>query len=167
VRSDESCRALGRSLKGVPIDLLINNAGVGRMADEEPAQILAVFDTNAVGPLRVTAALRDNVRAALGKILFITSRLGSIADNTSGGAQAYRISKAALNMATHNLAFELRREGVVATLVHPGWVKTDMGGPGAPVEVNDSAAQLIALGDRLTLADSGRFLNADGTELPW
>ena len=167
VRDDASCRALGAAIGGRPIDLLINNAGIGRHATDDPAEILAVFDTNAVGPLRVVNALRDNVRAARGKILFITSVLGSIGENSSGEAYAYRMSKAALNMAGKNLAHELRPEAVTAVLVHPGWVKTDMGGPRAPVTVDTAASQILALAEKITLADSGRFLHVDGTQLPW
>jgi len=167
VRDDASCRALGESLRGVPIDLLVNNAGIGRQASDEPAQILAVIDTNAVGPVRVVRALRDNVRRARGKILFLTSVLGSIANNTSGEAYAYRMSKAALNMAGRTVAHELAPDQVAVALVHPGWVRTDMGGPNAPVPVDVAAAKLVALADRLTLSDSGRFLDTDGGELPW
>jgi NAD(P)-dependent dehydrogenase (short-subunit alcohol dehydrogenase family) len=167
VRDDASCAALGRELQGVPVDLLFNNAGVGRSAPDEPAQILAVFDTNAVGPLRVVNALRDNLNAAGGTILFMTSILGSIGNNVAGEAYAYRMSKAALNMAGRNVAHELRPTGVTAVLVHPGWVKTDMGGASAPVLPEVAASQLAALAERLTLADSGRFFHADGTELPW
>jgi NAD(P)-dependent dehydrogenase (short-subunit alcohol dehydrogenase family) len=167
VRDDASCSALGRALAGVPVDLLVNNAGVGRRAADDPAEILSVFDTNAVGPLRVVNALRDNLLAARGKILFMTSILGSIGENSQGEAYAYRMSKAALNMAGRNVAHELRPAGVTAVLVHPGWVRTDMGGPTAPVAPEVAASQLVALAERLTLADSGRFFHADGTELPW
>jgi NAD(P)-dependent dehydrogenase (short-subunit alcohol dehydrogenase family) len=167
VRDDASCRALGHAIGEEPVDLLINNAGVGRSATDDPAQILEVFDTNAVGPLRVVTALGDNVRAARGKILFITSILGSIGENSDGGAYAYRMSKAALNMAGRNVAHDLGPAGVTAALVHPGWVKTDMGGPSAPVSAEVAASQIAALADKLTLADSGRFFHADGTELPW
>ncbi len=167
VRDDASCRALGQALGDAPVDLLINNAGVGRAASGDPGEILAAFDTNAVGPVRVTRALEKNVRAARGKVLFISSVLGSIGESSSGGMYAYRISKAALNMAGSILAHELRPAHVTAVLVHPGWVRTDMGGPSAPVPVDVAASNIAALAAKLTLADSGRFLNTDGSEIPW
>ena len=167
VRDEASCRALGEALGDAPIDLLVSNAGAGRDAADEPAAILAIFDTNAVGPLRVVRALGENIRAARGKIVLLTSALGSMATNTEGGAYAYRMSKAALNMAGCNLAHDFRPSGVAAVLVHPGWVRTDMGGPSAPLSAEVAASHLVALIDTLTLADSGRFYHADGTPLPW
>jgi NAD(P)-dependent dehydrogenase (short-subunit alcohol dehydrogenase family) len=167
VRDEASCRALRDALLGAPIDLLVNNAGIGRDAPDEPAEILAVVDTNAVGPLRVVVALRELVRAAKGKIIFVTSLLGSIGNNTSGEAYAYRMSKAALNMAARNVAHEERLHGVVVALVHPGWVRTEMGGPDAPLRAEESAAAIAAIAATVTLEKAGRFFNVDGTELPW
>jgi NAD(P)-dependent dehydrogenase (short-subunit alcohol dehydrogenase family) len=112
-------------------------------------------------------ALRPNLRAARGKVVHITSLMGSMADNASGRAYAYRMSKAALNMASVNLALELKDEGVLSVVVNPGWVKTDMGGPEAPTSVEESAGQIVALSDRLERKDTGKFFHAKGDELPW
>jgi NAD(P)-dependent dehydrogenase (short-subunit alcohol dehydrogenase family) len=128
---------------------------------------LAVYDTNALGPLRVARALRPALAAARGKIVSVTSLMGSIADNTSGGAYAYRMAKAALNMASKNLALELRDEGITSVVVNPGWVQTDMGGPSAPLPVGESAARIAHLADGLDLGATGKFFDAKGGELPW
>jgi NAD(P)-dependent dehydrogenase (short-subunit alcohol dehydrogenase family) len=155
-------------MRGTNGDLPIaDQVGIGRDAPDDPAQILAVVDTNAVGPLRVVAALRELVRAAKGKIIFVTSVLGSIGNNTSGEAYAYRMSKAALNMAARNVAHEELQHGVAVALVNPGWVRTDMGGPDAPLRADESAAAIAALVGKATLGETGRFFNVDGTEVPW
>jgi len=94
--------------------------------------------------------------------------MGSISENTSGGYYAYRMSKAALNMFSVTLAEEIRKHGLISVVLNPGWAQTDMGGPGAPVPVRDSAAGLLRIIDRLTLADSGKFFDyRDGNEIPW
>jgi NAD(P)-dependent dehydrogenase (short-subunit alcohol dehydrogenase family) len=171
VRRDDQARALGAALGSAGVDLLINNAGVGGgysgLAALNPEEALAAFDTNALGPLRVTRALVDNISAARGKVINVSSTMGSIADNTSGRAYAYRMSKAALNMATRNLAIELAPAGVTVVCVNPGWVKTDLGGPNAPTEIADSVGWILRLADSLELEQTGRFLHAKGYELPW
>ena len=132
---------------------------------EQPSMI----DTNAVGPLRVTRALLGNLRARHGhsKVVLMTSQLASITNTTSAGAFAYRMSKAALNMGGRNLALELAPDGIAVVMLHPGWVKTDMGGPNAPLAVDAAVAQIIAFVDGMGMHESGRFYNADGLELPW
>jgi NAD(P)-dependent dehydrogenase (short-subunit alcohol dehydrogenase family) len=126
------------------------------------------FATNTVGPLRVTAALLANLRAGERRLVAnITSRMGSIADNTSGGSYAYRSSKAALNMANRSMAHELGADGILCVVFHPGWVQTDMGGANAPLSVEDSVRGLLEVMDGLTTADNGRFLNYSGEEIPW
>jgi NAD(P)-dependent dehydrogenase (short-subunit alcohol dehydrogenase family) len=175
VTNDDQVHAFARSLErasSAGVDLLINNAGVmGKMTslgELDFADLHAVFDVNALGPLRVTRAVLPLVlRSSTKRIVHITSRMGSIADNTSGGAYAYRMSKAALNMACRNLAIELADHGVVTAVFHPGWVQTDMGGPHAPTPVEVSARGLIAQFDALTKEKNGRFFSFDGTELPW
>jgi NAD(P)-dependent dehydrogenase (short-subunit alcohol dehydrogenase family) len=100
-------------------------------------------------------------------MVFISSKVGSIADNTSGGAYLYRSSKTALNMAVKSLSLDLSDKGIICILLHPGWVKTDMGGSSALIDAATSVAGMRAVIDRATSADSGRFFNYDGNELPW
>jgi len=101
------------------------------------------------------------------KLVHVTSNMGSITDNTSGGYYAYRMSKAALNMMSRSLAVDLRGEGITSVVINPGWVQTDMGGPGAPTPVADSVRAILREVDRATLADSGEFLNWRGNRCAW
>ena len=133
----------------------------------DTTEALRAFDTNALGALRVVRALLAPLRAARGKIVLLTSRMGSIGDNTQGRAYPYRMSKAALDMAGKNLALELAPDGVACVLVHPGWVRTDLGGPKAPLDADTAAAQIVALSDAITMEHTGRFLGPGGEEIPW
>jgi len=167
VSSDESVRALAAALGDAAVDLLINNAGVmGKMqalADLDFADVARTMDTNAFGPLRVTGALLPHLRrGSVRKIVHISSGMGSITDNTSGGAYGYRMSKAALNMGNRSMACDLRGEGFTAIVVNPGWVKTDMGGAGAPTPVEESAQKMLELIDRVGIADTGNFFDYRG-----
>ena len=168
VTSDASVRAFVAAVSG-SVDVLINNAGVRSKADELQALDLEAanrtFQVNALGTLRVTRGLLPLLRH--GKIANISSNMGSIGENSSGGSYGYRMSKAALNMATRSLAQDLRPEGIVAVALSPGWVQTDMGGPEAPTLVAESAAGLIAVIDRLTMADSGEFFDFRRRRIPW
>jgi NAD(P)-dependent dehydrogenase (short-subunit alcohol dehydrogenase family) len=172
VRSGDDVRSLATAVAGANVDLLINNAGIASewsaaLPTFDADEALDGFDTNALGPLRLAQAFLPNLRAARGKVVNMTSLMGSIADNGSGRAYPYRLSKAALNMATRNLAHELRPLGAIAVSLHPGWVKTEMGGAGATEEIGDAVARLVALIDRLRPEDSGKFWHAKGQELPW
>lgn len=167
-----SVERLAATLEGVPIDLLINNAGIFPMATTVPEidfdDIARTLAVNTVGPMRVTQALLPNLRAGSAKIIVnITSNLGSIENNTSGRFYGYRESKAALNMFTRSLAAELREEGFICIVMNPGWVQTDMGGPQAPLEAPESIKGIRAVIDRLTPADSGTYWGYDGKQLPW
>ena len=163
---------LAAKLKGHPIDVLINNAGVyggrGRSLEGlEWDEWIATMTTNAFAPYALTVALADNLAAGSKKlVLMMTSRMGSIGGNT-GGSYAYRSSKAALNLITTGLACDLRGRGIAVICAHPGWVRTDMGGPGAPVDPKASVDGLRAVIGRSGLAASGRFFNYDGGEIPW
>lgn len=168
-----SVAALGQAMAGETIDLLINNAGIYGPRDlpfdaldyDAWAQVLR---TNLMGPMRVAAALAGPVMASQRKkMAFISSKVGSIADNSSGGSYIYRSSKTALNMAVKSLSLDLSGKGVVCLMLHPGWVQTDMGGASALIDAATSVAGMRAVIDRATAADSGRFFNYDGTELPW
>jgi NAD(P)-dependent dehydrogenase (short-subunit alcohol dehydrogenase family) len=172
VASDQGARNLAASLGDVPVDVLVNNAGVmGKMQalDQlDHADILRTFDTNALGPLRVTAALLPHLRrGATRKVVHISSGMGSISDNTSGGAYGYRMSKAALNMATRSMANDLRGEGFLVVTMNPGWVKTDMGGPGAPESVENSVRLMMERIEQLRPEQSGTFLDYRGHTWAW
>ncbi|MDW5316793.1 SDR family oxidoreductase [Rhizobium sp. PL01] len=166
---------LARRLAGVPIDVLINNAGIrgdtGGLQTLGPDDFLEVMRINTLGPLLVTRALLPNLVTGTRKtVANISSRAGSITEGTlddDDGDYAYRCSKAALNMATVKLAHDLRANGIAVLSLHPGWVKTDMGGDGAVVPVADSAAGLRRIIDRATLAESGGFRTFDGQAVSW
>ncbi|MEJ2120372.1 MAG: SDR family oxidoreductase [Alphaproteobacteria bacterium] len=164
---------LQRELEGVPIDLLINNAGVigprersiGNMDYDAWEEVLRI---NTLAPIRIAEAFLDNVLASDKKLIVsITSVYGSIGSNNSGGSYVYRSSKAALNAAMRSLAIDLQDEGVTVVVFHPGWVRTDMGGPNATVTPQDSVAGMRALIDLLKPSQSGHFYGYDGAEIPW
>lgn len=166
-----SIEAVAAELKGQPVDVLFNNAGINRrVASIDSVDYAAWAEsmvTNLFGPIRVAAALKDNVLASDRKVMaFVSSKMGSIAEN-GGGSIVYRSSKTALNMAVSCLAKELGGRGAVAVLFHPGHVRTDMGGAGAPVTPADSAAGMRKVIAGLTPADNGAFRNFDGATLPW
>ncbi len=152
------------------VDLLINNAGIlvwgDTLDDLNVDGIRKQFEVNALAPLLVTAALKDKF-APDAKVGLITSRMGSIDDNGSGGAYGYRMSKAALNMAGKSIAVDLKPAGVAVAILHPGMVKTDMVGSHGQVEPEDAARGLLARMDELTLETSGSFWHANGERLPW
>jgi NAD(P)-dependent dehydrogenase (short-subunit alcohol dehydrogenase family) len=153
-----------------PVELLINNAGILLWAKDFPeldvAGIRKQFEVNALGPLRVTAALRDRLGKG-SKVALVTSRMGSIDDNSSGGGYGYRMSKAALNMAGKSLAVDLKGAGVAVAILHPGMVRTEMIGGRGQVEPSEAARGLLARIDELTLETSGGFWHANGERLPW
>jgi NAD(P)-dependent dehydrogenase (short-subunit alcohol dehydrogenase family) len=170
VTSHTGVQRLARAVGDRSIDLLINNAGILLWGDQLDSLdfegIRKQFEVNALGPLRVTAALRSRLRKGA-KVGLITSRMGSIDDNTSGGSYGYRMSKAALNMAGKSLALDLRPVEVAVAILHPGMVKTDMVGAHGQVEPADAARGLLARLDELTLETSGGFWHANGERLPW
>ena len=168
VTSDASVAALAEALSGRRIDCLVNNAGIlerNALDSLDSDSMERQFRVNAIAPLRVTAALRG-VLGAGSKVFVITSRMGSIDDNTSGGSYGYRMSKAAVNMAGKSLSVDLKDDGIAVFLLHPGWVSTDMTSKtGIPVE--DSAAGLIERMDELDISRTGSFWHQEGYELPW
>jgi len=166
-----SVAGLASTLAGRPIDVLVNNAG--RMRREQGIDDLdcedwaATLAINTIAPVRIAAALKPNLLLAPGaRLVSVSSQMGSL-ERASSGDIAYRSSKAALNMAMRCLADEWRADGIAVVMVHPGWVSTDMGGAGAALTPRDSAADLAALVGRVTLADTGTFLNHDGSPMPW
>lgn len=170
--TDDGCRALAARLAGVPLDLVIHNAGVlnqeslGSLDADAAARIRLQFEVNALAPLRLTALLAPQL-ASGAKLVLITSRMGSIADNTSGGFYGYRMSKAALNAAGRSLAIDLAPRGVAVAMLHPGFVQTPMTSGRGDIDAATAARNLLARIDELTLATSGSFLHANGSSLPW
>jgi NAD(P)-dependent dehydrogenase (short-subunit alcohol dehydrogenase family) len=174
VSDDASLTVLQEALTGVSIDLLINNAGILRnesLGRLDRQQIRQQFEVNALAPLLVTDALLDNLAAdnltSPTRVALITSRMGSLADNSSGGRYGYRMSKAALNMAGVSLSHDLRPRGIAVAILHPGLVATDMIGGHGDITPADAADRLARRIDALTLANSGTFWHANGEVLPW
>lgn len=152
-----------------PVDCLVNNAGIMQRTGLDNLDVAAIrkqFEVNALAPLLVTAALRSRLRKG-SKVGLITSRMGSIGDNTSGSHYGYRMSKAALNIAGVSLARDLAPLGVAVAILHPGMVETDMIRGHGQVQPLDAGRGLIARLDELTLETSGGFWHANGERLPW
>ena len=160
-----------RRLEAEPIDVLINNAGISgperqTATDMDFDGLIETLNVNTVAPLRVATAFLPNVKAAKGKIITVSSQMGQVQSGSSDSL-AYRVSKAAVNRLMRGLATELKPQGIPVLIVHPGWVKTDMGGDAAPLSSEESAAQLQKLIDRLDIASTGKFLAWNGKELAW
>jgi len=168
-----SVAGFAKALDGRPVDLLINNAGVygpkGVGLDNLATQAwLDVFATNSIAPLQLTSALLANLKASQGAcVIGISSRMGSIADNTSGGAYIYRSSKAALNAALASAAIDLREHKICIGILHPGWVETDMGGANALIDAAASVTGMRQVIAKLDLTKSGGFFSYDGSTIPW
>ena len=159
-----------RKLEAEPIDVLINNAGIGgpdrqSATDMDFDGLADAFTVNTIAPLRIANAFLPNVKAAKGKIITLSSQMGST--GASSDNLAYRVSKQAVNRLMRALATELKPQGIPVLIVHPGWVKTDMGGDGAQLTPEESAAQLLKLIDKLDVSSTGRFLAWNGKELAW
>jgi NAD(P)-dependent dehydrogenase (short-subunit alcohol dehydrogenase family) len=173
VTDADSIRSAAAQLRGEPIDLLINNAGVGgppaqKIGSLDYAAWARVIDANVLGPVRVIEAFVGNVAQGGGKrIVTLTSRMGSIEDNSSGGSYAYRSSKAGVNAVMKSFSIDLAPRGITCVVVHPGWVRTDMGGAGGKLAPAESVKALRSLIESLKAKDAGKFYNYDGSELPW
>ncbi|MBI1369744.1 MAG: SDR family NAD(P)-dependent oxidoreductase [Planctomycetes bacterium] len=168
VTDDDFVARLAKTLAGRSIDVLINNAGVlsvETLGDMSFDRIRRQIEVNAISPLRVTTALLSTLHAG-SKLIVITSRMGSIQDNGSGGYYGYRMSKAAVNAAFKSLANDLRSKRIAVGILHPGMVATEMTG-GQGIDVRDSAANLLARIDALTLENTGVFQHANGEILSW
>jgi NAD(P)-dependent dehydrogenase (short-subunit alcohol dehydrogenase family) len=169
IGDDRQIADLAKRLGDLPIDVLINNAGVyGPSSGSDTDAWLDVLRVNCIGPLHLAERLAGNVvRSKRRVIASLTSGMGSIAQNDGGGYLIYRTSKAALNMAMRSLAGELRQRKVTVIVVSPGWVRTDMGGSSAPLSPQESVAAMRRLFDGAKLADSGNFFDRGGHEIPW
>ena len=174
VGDDLGIDQLASSLTGQPIDLLINNAGVytdprgGALNNDDYEAWTRSFLINTMATLKMVRAFRPHVVGSGQKtVVTISSKMGSIAENDSGGSYMYRSSKAAVNMVVKTLAIDLKPAGVIAIVLHPGWVKTDMGGPHALISSMQSVSGMREVISRLTINDSGKFIAYDGKEILW
>jgi len=173
VTDTASVRAAAAALKDEAIDLLLNNAGVGgppgqQLGNLDYAAWARVLDTNSLGPMRVVEAFLENVaKSRMKQIVTITSGMGSIEDNSSGGRYAYRSSKAAVNMVMKSLSVDLAPRGITCVVMNPGWVRTDMGGSGGKLSPADSIKAMRSVIAALKPEDSGKFLNYTGKPYPW
>lgn len=177
VTDPDSVAGLKAELGNAAIDVLWNNAGVYLDKGSEPGSINyndweETLRVNTLGPVRVAEALMENVAVSNLRIMAFTStRMGSIGDNTSGGSYAYRTSKAALNMAVKNLSVDLAPRRITCMLLHPGWVRTDLGGPNGLIDAHASAKGMKGVVDEATVVShmnhTGRFFNYTGEDIPW
>ena len=168
VSDDDSVKRMKDTLGEQRVDILVNNAGILRqdkLGELDYDEMSEQFRVNALGPLRVTEALLDNLRKG-SKVIIITSRVGSIEDNSSGGYYGYRASKTAVNQIGTNLRHELLPRGIAVALLHPGLVATELTG-GRGIDPEESARGLIQRIDELNLGNSGGFWHAEGYALPW
>jgi NAD(P)-dependent dehydrogenase (short-subunit alcohol dehydrogenase family) len=169
VASDEGIGRLVAALAGKTIDVLINNAGIltsEELGDLNIDRIRKQFEVNSLGPLRVTAALTEGF-AKGSKVAIVTSRMGSITDNTSGSRYGYRMSKAAVNMAGVSLAHDLKERGIAVAIVHPGFVRTEMTNQQGFIDPPQAAQGILERIEELTLQTSGTFWHSNGETLPW
>jgi NAD(P)-dependent dehydrogenase (short-subunit alcohol dehydrogenase family) len=171
VASAASVGALAATLRGRPIDILINNAGrltEGRAGQNDPEAVLEMLRVNTLGPLMLSEALISNLAASNRRLIVtVSSDLGSLSGNVSGGNLGYRVSKAAVNMVMRTLAVELKPHHIACVLLTPGWVRTDMGGANAPLSPAQSVTGMCRVIERLGLRDSGRWLDHSGQECHW
>ncbi|MEE9336765.1 MAG: SDR family oxidoreductase [Methylococcaceae bacterium] len=172
VSDQKSLLKLVDTLSGRRLDWLINNAGIAdsiainNLDEDSISSCKQMFEVNSLGPLLTTQALVNNMEKG-SKVGIITSRMGSIADNDSGGSYGYRMSKAAVNAAGKSLAIDLKSLGIAVAILHPGWVKTDMTGYGGLIDTDESASGLIARMEELSLENTGGFWHMNGEQLPW
>ncbi len=160
-------------LDGRGIDVLLNNAGIYGQRDATLGKVDAeawheAFHVNTIAPLMLTQKLLPHLRkGADRRLAYLSSKMGSIADNTSGGSYVYRSTKAALNQVVRSLSEDLRADGFIALALHPGWVRTDMGGPNGLIDTETSASGLWSVIENATTEQSGHFLNYDGSTIEW
>lgn len=170
ITDDASVAELAQRLQGTQLDVLINNAGILERVTLDNLDFDSIqrqFEVNAIGPLRLTAALLPYLSDGA-KVAIMTSRMGSIADNTSGGSYGYRMSKVALSMAGKSLSHDLKPKGIAVAILHPGLVKTRMTGfTDSGITPAEAVKGLLARIDALTLENSGTFWHSNGEVLPW
>jgi NAD(P)-dependent dehydrogenase (short-subunit alcohol dehydrogenase family) len=173
VSDEASMREAVALLNDEAIDVFINNAGVygprdANFGNVDGPVMAEVLYTNAVAPVLLTQLLIDNVRKGSGKkLVYVSSKMGSIADNGRGGSYIYRSSKTALNSVVKSLALDLAPEGIATVTLHPGWVRTDMGGPNGLIDAPESVSGMLNVIDGLSVANTGQFFNYDGSTIAW
>lgn len=174
VCNDQQREALAQQLSGQPMDILFNNAGIYGNWDYQGfgnsnlQEWEKTFRANVIAPMQMMEAFVDNVAASEQKIIAnMTSKMGSMGDNSGGTSYIYRSSKAAMNAIGTSAAIDLKPRGIKVALLHPGWVQTDMGGPNAEYTVPQSATALRRNLANMTDADNGRFQDIDGATIPW
>lgn len=169
----KSVAAFVAAVDGSPVDVLINNAGVYLDRNDEFGELdfekwARSFEVNAIAPMRLAEALLPCVAGSKRKLMvFMSTQMASIADNTGGRAYAYRASKAALNAAVHSLSIDLKPQGIACLLLHPGWVRTEMGGKNATLDVRDSVHGMRRVIDGFGIDRTGSFLRHNGEPIPW
>jgi len=169
VAKDQGIKTMSRALSGIGIDILVCNAGILRdesLGDLNLDSIREQFEVNALSPLRIVDSLQCNLNSD-GKVAMITSRMGSISDNGSGGRYGYRMSKAALNAAAMSLSKDLANQDIAVGIYHPGYVQTDMVNHGGDISASESAGRLVGLINELTMKETGLFKHSNGEILPW
>ena len=173
VNDSESLESFPQRLGGEAIDIFINNAGVygpktTRFGEVDGKLWSEVFQINSIAPMLLTQLIVENLRAGKDKkLLYVTSKMGSIADNAGGGSYVYRSSKTALNSVVKSLSVDLADEGFSMAVLHPGWVLTDMGGPNALIDTNTSVSGMMGAIASLSQSETGSFFNYDGSIIPW
>ena len=164
-------KSLSQQLKNEKIDVLINNAGIYRSSTVGNINYddwMESFKVNTIAPYQIVENfLEQIINSDLKKVVSITSKMGSIDDNTSGGSYIYRSSKTALNSMMRSLTHDLKNQGVATLTLHPGWVRTDMGGPGGWINSIESVQGMIKQIDKLTIDDSGKYLDYAGKTINW
>ena len=169
----DSIKSFCSELKDIPLDMIINNAGIFQDEQMEetildPELWLDEIMINAIGPVVLSQKLKENIMSGNDKkIIFISSQMGSIDDNYSGGYYFYRTSKSALNSAAKSLSIDWKADGIPVLMLHPGWVRTDMGGSNAKLDLDTSVRKLLDVINRLDMSQTGAFLNYEGKKLEW
>ena len=169
----DSIKSFCSELKDIPLDMIINNAGIFQDEQMEetildPELWLDEIMINAIGPVVLSQKLKENIMSGNDKkIIFISSQMGSIDDNYSGGYYFYRTSKSALNSAAKSLSIDWKADGIAVLMLHPGWVRTDMGGSNAKLDIDTSVRKMLDVINTLDMGKTGTFLNYEGKKLEW
>ena len=169
----DSIKSFCSELKDIPLDMIINNAGIFQDEQMEetildPELWLDEIMINAIGPVVLSQKLKENIMSGNDKkIIFISSQMGSIDDNYSGGYYFYRTSKSALNSAAKSLSIDWKADGISVLMLHPGWVRTDMGGSNAKLDIDTSVSKMLDVINSLDMSKTGTFLNYEGKKLEW
>ena len=169
----DSIKSFCSELKDIPLDIIINNAGIFQDEQMEetildPELWLDEIMINAIGPVVLSQKLKENIMSGNDKkIIFISSQMGSIDDNYSGGYYFYRTSKSALNSAAKSLSIDWKADGISVLMLHPGWVRTDMGGSNAKLDIDTSVSKMLDVINSLDIGKTGTFLNYEGKKLEW